>query len=99
MLALRNIICSDRGKEEWPKIEDKLRLQARHRREQLHQSRITVPPPSIPEGRVPNLDVALIPSLSAQIEQKDCLKKPKKNPWRNFKCGKALYQRPVSPKI
>jgi hypothetical protein len=99
MLALRNIICSDRWKEEWPKIEDRLRQQARQRRMQLHQSRSTVPPPSIPEGRVPNLDVALISSLSAKIEQMDAPKKPKKNPWRNFKCGKALYQRSVSPKI
>jgi hypothetical protein len=99
MLALRNIICSDRWKEEWPKIETKLRQQTRHRRAQLHPSRTTLPPPSIPEGRVPNLDVALISSLSAQIEQKDCPQKPKKNPWRNFKCGKALYLRSVSPKI
>jgi hypothetical protein len=99
MLALRNIICSDRWKEEWPKIEAKLRLQTRQRRKKLHQSRITASPPSLPEERVPNLDVALISSLSAQIEQEDCSKKPKKNPWRNFKCGKALYQRSVFPKI
>lgn len=99
MLALRNIICSDHWKEEWPKIENRLRQQARQRRENLHLSRITVSPPSIPKGRVPNLDAALISSLSAQIEQKDDSKKPKKNPWRNFKCGKALYQRSVSPNI
>lgn len=99
MLALRNIICSDRWKEEWPKIEAKLRQQIRHRRVQLHQSRIAVPSPSISDGRVLTLDGALISSLSAQIEQKDCPQKPKKNPWRNFKCGKALYQRSVSPKI
>jgi len=99
MLALRNIICSDRWKEEWPKIEARLRQQARHRRVQLHLSRIAVPPPSIPEGRGPNLDAALISSLSAQMEQKDDPKKPKKNPWRNFKCGKALYQHSGFPKI
>ena len=99
MLALRNIICSDRWKEEWPKIETRLRQQARQRREKLHQSRIAVSPPPILQGRVPNLDVALIPSLVAQIEQKQELQKPKMNPWRNFKCGKALYQRSVSPKI
>jgi len=98
MLALRNIICSNRWKEEWPKIETRLRQQARQRREKLHQSRLSVPPPSIPEGRLPSLDVALISSLSAQVDQQDC-SKPKKNPWRNFKCGKALYQRSVSPKI
>lgn len=32
MLALRNIICSDRWKEEWPKIETRLRQQTRQRR-------------------------------------------------------------------
>ena len=99
MLALRNIICSDRWKEEWLKIETRLRQQAWQRRKKLHQSRFIVPPPLIPEGRVPNLDVALISSLTAQIEQKDCPKIPQKNPWRNFKCGKALYRRPVPPKI
>lgn len=99
MLALRNIICSDRWKEEWPKIEARLRQQARHRRAQLHWSRIAVPPPLFSEGRTPNLDGALISSLSAHIEQKDDPKKPKKNPWRNFKCGKALYQRSACPKI
>jgi len=99
MLALRNIICSDRWKEEWPKIEARLRQQARHRRVQLHRSRITVPPPPFPVNRVPNVDAALIPFFLSQIEQMDCPKKPKNNPWRNFKCGKALYQRSVPPKI
>ena len=98
MLALRNIICSDRWKQEWPTIEDKLRQQARQRRQKLHQSRIPVSPSSIPQGRVPHLDMALIPSLSAQIGQKDCPQKTKKNPWRNFKCGKAMFQRSLPPK-
>jgi hypothetical protein len=99
MLALRNIICSDRWKEEWPKIEARLRQQTKRRRAQLHQSHVVALPPPIPKGRVPSLDVALVSSLAAQIEQQDCPKKPKNSPWRNFKCGKALYQRSVFPKI
>jgi hypothetical protein len=99
MLALRNIICSDRWKEEWPKIETRLRQQTRQRRVRLHRSRRVVPPISIPMGHVPSLDTALVPSLLAHIEQENCPQKPKNNPWRNFKHGKALYQRPNPPKI
>jgi len=39
MLALRNILCSDRWKEDWPKIEACLRQQTSQRRCDLHQSR------------------------------------------------------------
>lgn len=99
MLALRNIICSDRWKEEWSKIETRLRQQARQRRIQVRQSRTSASSPLILVDRTHNLDVALIAALSPQIEQSDSLKKPKMNPWRNFKCGKALSLRPNPPKI
>ena len=99
MLALRNIICSDRWKEEWPKIEARLRQQTRQRREQVHRSHLPLFQPSQPAHRIPNLDPALVSSLSAHIEQTDSPTKPKKSPWRNFKCGKALYQPPLPPKI
>jgi len=87
MLAIRNIICSDRWKEEWPKIEARLRQKTRLRRQKLHQSRIAVPPPQPPSQLFPIHD---------QITQ-NLPKKPKTNPWRNFKHGKALYQ-PAPPK-
>jgi hypothetical protein len=98
MLAIRNIICSDRWKEEWPKIESGLRQQTRQRRSRLHQSRISIPP-AVASGKVPVVDAALIPSLTAQIELGKLPKKPKSNPWRNFKVGKALYRRSNPPKI
>jgi len=94
MLALRNILCSDRWKEAWPQIETRLRQQARSRRQKLHQSRQAPPPPP----RVHLLDERIVQSLAARLEQESQPKQPKKNPWRNFKCGKALYQRPSSPK-
>ncbi len=99
MLALRNILCSGRWKEDWPKIEARLRQQTRQRRIRLHRSRQAIPPISIPANHVPKVDAALVPSLLAHLEQESCPKKPKNNPWRNFKHGKALYQRPIPPKI
>jgi hypothetical protein len=97
MLALRNIICSDRWKSEWPKIEARLRQQTRQRRDHLHQSRILVLP-GVPSHSTPPLDPKLVQSVSAHLESQKLPKTPKDNPWRNFKVGKALYQRPAPPK-
>jgi hypothetical protein len=97
MLALRNIICSDRWKEEWPKIETRLRQQSRQQRSRLHQARHSTPP-SFPPRLAPNLDAKLVQALSKQIELQKMPQKPKPNPWRNFKHGKALYQRSSPPK-
>jgi hypothetical protein len=97
MLAIRNIICSDRWKEEWPQIEARLRQQTRLRQSQLHQSRIATPPP-LPAPPLPMVDDRVIQSLAARLEQENVPQKPKSNPWRKFKFGKALYQRSVPPK-
>jgi hypothetical protein len=95
MVAIRNIICSNRWKEEWPKIEDRLRQQAQQRRIQLHQSRITVQPVS-PTPAKPLVDDKVLQILSARRAQENMPKKP--NPWRKFKHGKALFERPNPPK-
>ena len=46
MLALRNIVCSGRWKEDWPKIETHLRQHAYQQSSKLHQSRIKPVPAS-----------------------------------------------------
>ena len=97
MLALRNIICSDRWKEEWPKIETRLRQQTRQRRNRLHQARITTLK-STPDRTSPNLDAKFMQALATRIEQQNLPQKPKRSPWQNFKHGKALYQRTDPPK-
>jgi hypothetical protein len=97
MLAIRNIICSDRWKDEWPKIENKLRQQTRLRRSQLHQSRSAIHPVS-PAPAKPWVDDKILQALAAHLEQEKAPKTPKPNPWRNFKHGKALFQRPDPPK-
>lgn len=91
MLAIRNIICSDRWKEEWPKIETGLRQQARSRQRKLHQSR-SAPTPVLVSPPTPMVDERLIQSALARLEQEADCQKPKTNPWRKFKFGKALYQ-------
>jgi hypothetical protein len=97
MLAIRNIICSDRWKEEWPKIETRLCQQTRLRRRHLHQSRIATHP-LLPPPPKPLVDDRVLQALSTRLEQEKTSQKPKNNPWRNFKHGKALYQRPDPPK-
>ena len=93
MLALRNIICSGRWKEDWPKIETRLRQQAYRRRSALHQSRRD--PVPLTKTRIPSKDLH-IPLLSPQETPKR--KDPKDNPWRKFKFGRSLYQRNDSAK-
>ena len=95
MLALRNILCSGRWQEDWPKFEARLRQQARQQRRLLHQSHHP-PPPTTLIARALQGDFGN--SIPKQRTQEPISPQPKKNPWRNFKHGKALYQR-TPPKI
>lgn len=97
MLAIRNIICSDRWKEEWPKIEARLRQQTRQRKTRLHLSRCALPQTATSRSS-PDLDAGFMQALATKIEQQNSPEKPKSSPWRTFKHGKALYQRPDPPK-
>jgi hypothetical protein len=101
MLALRNILCSGRWKEDWPKIETRLRQQTRRRQRLVH--RMHHPPcgdhPLAPTTKVARALLGdfgpIPPEPSTQTPPSP---KPKKNTWRNFKHGKALFQR-NPPKI
>jgi hypothetical protein len=87
LLTIRNILCSDRWKEEWPKIEIRLRQQNVLKRRKLHQTHENM-------ARLKNwqpLDLPLLPPIAP--------KKTKPNPWRNFKFGRALYERKDPPKL
>jgi hypothetical protein len=97
MLALRNIICSDRWQEEWPRIEAGLRQQDRQRRRDLHQShRQALPAARL--GSAPALDATFAQVLSSHIHENDSPAKPKPHPWRGFSHGKALFQPTPIPK-
>jgi len=95
MLALRNILCSGRWKEEWPKIEARLRKQTRQRRKTVYHHH--PPQPTTLVARALQGDFG--DPFPEQVTQEAISTKPKKNPWRNFKHGKALYQRSSPPKI
>jgi len=94
MLALRNILCSNRWQEDWPKIEARLRQQARQQRRTVHQAHHPPAPTSL-IARALQGDFGNLPPEQPAQEPKP----PRTNPWRHFKHGKALFQRPPSPKI
>jgi len=88
LLALRNIICSDRWNEEWPKIEKHIRSQIASKRRKRAQERAY-------QKHLQHWQ-PLDEVLSAVPQNIPAQKKP--NPWRNFKHGKALFQRTAPPK-
>jgi hypothetical protein len=94
MLALRNLECGGRWREDWPKIEIHLRQNAHKQGSKLHQSRIK--PVSANQSEAPSIALPIVPVALPQKPTKP--KDPKNNPWRKFKVGKALYQRTSVPK-
>jgi hypothetical protein len=96
MLALRNILCSDRWQQDWPKIEARLRQQSHQQRSKVHQTHHPISPTSL-IARTGRNDIS--DTLSKQPQNQSTPPKPKHNPWRNFKHGKALYQPSTPPKI
>jgi hypothetical protein len=87
MLAIRNILCSDRWNEDWPKIEKRLRQQNMLTRNKLHTTHENIAQEKLWQP----LDLPMLPPIVK--------KNTKPNPWRNFVFGKALYQRKDSPKL
>ncbi len=96
MLALRNILCSDRWQQDWPRIEARLRQQSHQQRSQVHQAHHPISPASL-IARTPRNHIS--DTLPKQPENQPTPPTPRKNPWRNFKHGKALYQPSKPPKI
>jgi hypothetical protein len=89
MLTIRNILCSDRWKEEWPKIERKLRQQTTLSRRKRRQER----------AYIKHLENWRLLDLPMPVIQKKVPAQPKPNPWRNFKLNRALYRRSDPPKL
>lgn len=110
ILALRNIICSDRWSRAWPQIENRLCQQAADRRQALRlkhrQSKQPVteitPPavaPQASESANPcPFDTADTVSDVAELvpEKSERWRPSADHPWRRFRYGRSLYQ-PPSP--
>jgi hypothetical protein len=100
MLALRNIICSDRWDQEWPRITQRLRQQATYRkksrRHQKPQEIQGIPPPPL-KALKPKASSKSIKKAPPQKSPKS--RKPAPNhPWRRSPIGRARYQSSVSSK-
>jgi hypothetical protein len=94
MLALRNILCSRRWREDWPRIELQLRKQDRQRRIFLHQKHYAASHPKDQQVLHDDYIALKMQQMAATPHPTP----PKKNPWRNFKYGKTLYQHSSPPK-
>jgi hypothetical protein len=106
MLALRNILCSDRWETAWPQIETRLRSQAEQRRRHLHQQRCqakhdrafaaalarqnAAQPPIQPK---PDASANQSPAADAGIMAKPKHRPAANHPWRHAPIGRARWQR------
>jgi hypothetical protein len=96
MLALRNIVCSDRWDEAWPQITQTLRQQARHRRCARHEKRrqpaqTTQAPtaPICPATAKRPLPPTPVPPATASTEP---WRPPANHPWRHMPVGRARFE-------
>lgn len=103
MLGLRNIVCSDRWEEAWPKITAQLQQQVGQSRQKRHQRRLVpgtadqpspslAPPLSVPQ---PAPTLAQEQPISQPPQPASKPKQPHRpgpdHPWRHSPIGKAKY--------
>jgi len=108
MLALRNIICSDRWSEEWPLIAQQLRREVKQRSQALRQRhRLTKAPSPEPVPLSPIQEAmpepeTTEPSLDEQLTQPKRSYGPGRpaanHPWKHSPIGRLLYQPTTSAK-
>jgi hypothetical protein len=107
MLALRNIVCSDRWDEAWPQIVATLRLLAHQRRQARHQQRRgAAAQASAPSGPVAPSSPPTPPTTmpSSPEPQPRCnsvaapaepWRPPANHPWRHMPVGRARFRSPL----
>ena len=107
MLALRNIVCSDRWAQEWPKVEQRLQQQATHRRKALRtkhcqtaQSLETPQPetvtPDVPEKISVSETCTPTDNMVPSTQRTEPWRPAPNHPWRHSPIGKARFQ-PSTP--
>lgn len=77
MLALRNIVCSDRWAQEWPRITQQIRRQDRLRRKQMREKRraVIVTPAVPPQPHPVSHPTTVLPDFPTPP--------PRRHPWRS----------------
>ena len=105
MLALRNIVCSDRWDQEWPQIAHRLRQQTAqrkksHRRQQSQEIQPLSTPPQTTSSlsdikpKAPTKPVEKSPPQNSSNSRKPAAN----HPWRRSPIGRARYQPSASSK-
>jgi hypothetical protein len=98
MLALRNIVCSDRWEEAWPQIVSTLRQQEQQRRtarRHQRQATTTPPPDPLPVSATPQ-PVLATPCPTSQPAKPSGPAAPRRpadnHPWRRMPIGRARLE-------
>ena len=104
MLALRNLVCSDRWDQEWPQIAHRLRQQADQRKKSRRSQQVQAmqPDPTPPLTPSSLSDIKPKPTTPAKTpapKKSSKSSKPAANhPWRRSPIGRARYQSSASSK-
>lgn len=105
MLAMRNLVCSDRWAQDWPQIAQQLRCRARRSRPRaLHPANVQPQAPlpvlthatAEPDGEAQSAAATIRPVPNPKPAG---TKRPAANhPWRRFKVGRARFKpdRPIA---
>jgi hypothetical protein len=102
LLALRNIVCSDRWDEAWPQIVRTLRQQTQQRRvEQRHQRRAARSATAQPVAPVPHAVPAAPPAPKpspppTQAPPGQPWRPAANHPWRRMPIGRARFRPPIT---
>ena len=101
MLALRNLVCSDRWDQEWPQIVHRLRQQAAERKKSRRcQQFQPAPTPPLTTSSLSDIKPkAPKPAKTPAPKKSSKSSKPAVNhPWRRSPIGRARYQSSASSK-
>jgi hypothetical protein len=98
MLALRNIVCSDRWAEAWPQITQTLRQQVRHHRRARHEKRrqAAQPAQSASSSAAPIIADKVKPQpapdqMPSTTTAAAPWRPPPNHPWRHMPVGRARF--------
>lgn len=94
LVALRNLLCSERWEQDWPQLAARRRAehwQARQQRQRArHRARPTV---TASEASAPPIPVAPVkPQRSAHAKSKQPYRPPPNHPWRHLTIGRARFK-------
>ena len=102
MLALRNIVCSDRWDEAWPQIVSTLLQQAqqlhaeqRLQRRTARKSATIQPTVPLPSAAPPPLPAPKPSAPPAQAQPDQPWRPPANHPWRRMPIGRARFKPPI----